>query len=434
MTEEAVSRGRVGDELFALVRHLQPIPRSLTGDGVRATLEAVSRIAPLRQVEVPTGTVVLDWEIPASGTCARRISRTLPDAASSTSPTRRFTSSATAPRCVPAWPLDELQSHLHSLPDDPELVPYRTSYWREDWGFCVAEAVRSTLAEGEYDVVIDASLEPGSLTYGEAFLPGKSEDEVLVSCHVCHPTLCNDGLAGIAVAAFLARAVDSMPSGACRTDFCSCPARSVRSRGSPRTTWRCSASSMGSCSRAPATPAPRRTSGAAVGPRRSTARSSCALRDKGAEFSVRDFSPYGYDERQYCSPGFDLPVGCLMRTPYGEYAEYHTSADDLELVRPQSLEDTFDTCLRVVDILERSRVYVNLKPKGEPRLGRYGLYGSLGGGHHGEQQQLALLWVLNQSDGSNALLDVAERSGLSFALIAEAADRLVGAGLLEEKA
>jgi aminopeptidase-like protein len=154
------------------------------------------------------------------------------------------------------------------------------------------------------------------------------------------------------------------------------------------------------------------------------------LRDKQVPFSVRDFSPYGYDERQYCSPGFDLPVGCLMRTPYGEYAEYHTSADALDLVKPAALEDSLDTCLRVVDLLERNRLYVNLKPKGEPQLGRYGLYGSLGGGHHGEQRQLALLWVLNLSDGRTSLLDVATRSGQSFGLVAESADRLEAAGLI----
>ena len=351
MTEEAVSRGRVGDELFALVRHLQPIPRSLTGDGVRATLEAVSRIAPLRQVEVPTGTVVLDWEIPREWNVreayiADSSGRRIVDFADSALHLVGYSTPVRARLTA-----DELQSHLHSLPDNPEWAPYRTSYWREDWGFCVAEAVRSTLAEGEYDVVIDASLEPGSLTYGEAFLPGESEDEVLVSCHVCHPTLCNDGLAGIAVAAFLARAVDSMPERRLSYRFLFVPG-TIGSiawlAANDLAVQRVKHGLVLACAG---------DSGAATykRSRRGTAEIDRAvelvLRDKGAEFSVREFSPYGYDERQYCSPGFDLPVGCLMRTPYGEYAEYHTSADDLELVRPQSLEDTFDTCLRVVDVL-----------------------------------------------------------------------------------
>ena len=202
----------VGAELYALVEELYPIPRSLTGDGVRATLDVIARTAPLEQVEVPTGTRVLDWEIPKEWNVR--------EAFVADSSGRRVIDFRSSPLHLVGYStpvrtrlsLDELKHRLHSLPDRPEWIPYRTSYWREDWGFCVTDATLRALPEGEYDVVIDASLEPGSLTYGEAFIAGASEDEVLVSCHICHPALCNDGLAGIAVAAFLARAVAARPA------------------------------------------------------------------------------------------------------------------------------------------------------------------------------------------------------------------------------
>ena len=424
------SAAGVGAEMYALVEELYPIPRSLTGDGVRATLDAVSRIAPVEQVEVPTGTQVLDWEIPREWNVrdafvADASGRRVIDVRNSTLHLVGYSVPVRA-----RMSLDELRPHLHSLPGKPEWIPYRTSYWQEDWGFCLSDEALRALPDGEYEVVIDASLEPGSLTYGEALIPGESEDEVLVSCHVCHPALCNDGLAGIAVAAFLARAVAARAALRYSYRFLFVPG-TIGSiawlAAHEQEAQRIKHGLVLACVGDPGAPTFKRS-------RRSSAEIDRAvalvLRDKEVPFSVRDFSPYGYDERQYCSPGFDLPVGCLMRTPYGEYAEYHTSADNLDLVTPAALEDSLDTCLRVVDLLERNRRYLNLKPKGEPRLGRYGLYGSLGGGHHAHEQQLALLWVLNLSDGDNSLLDVAERSGLSFAVVAEAAGRLEAAGLL----
>ena len=424
------ARAGVGAELYALVEELYPIPRSLTGDGVRATLDVIARTAPLEQVEVPTGTRVLDWEIPKEWNVR--------EAFVADSSGRRVIDFRSSPLHLVGYStpvrtrvsLDELKHRLHSLPDRPEWIPYRTSYWREDWGFCITDATLRSLPEGEYDVVIDASLEPGSLTYGEAFIAGASEEEVLVSCHICHPALCNDGLAGIAVAAFLARAVAARPTRRFSYRFLFVPGTigSIAWLAQhERTTERIKHGLVLACIGDSGAVTYKRSRRGDAEIDRAVAQ---VLRDKQVPFSVRDFSPYGYDERQYCSPGFNLPVGCLMRTPYGEYAEYHTSADDLDLVKPAALEDSLDTCLRIVDLLEGNRTYVNLKPKGEPQLGRYGLYGSLGGGHHDEQRQLALLWVLNLSDGRTSLLDVATRSGLSFGLVAESADRLEAAGLL----
>jgi aminopeptidase-like protein len=145
---------------------------------------------------------------------------------------------------------------------------------------------------------------------------------------------------------------------------------------------------------------------------------------------MRDFDPYGYDERQYCSPGFDLPVGRLTRAPHGEFPEYHTSADDVQLVRPERLAESLEAVLAIVELLERNGAYLNLSPRGEPQLGRRGLYGHLGGGAQGREQELALLWVLSMSDGRHTLLDIAERSGLPFDAVRRAADALLGHDLL----
>ena len=155
------------------------------------------------------------------------------------------------------------------------------------------------------------------------------------------------------------------------------------------------------------------------------------LKDSGEPFEVNDFSPYGYDERQFCSPGFNLPVGCFMRTPHGTFPEYHTSADNLDLIRPDCLGDSFSKCSSILQILENNRTYLNLNPKCEPQLGKRGLYGSVGGTTDGKVRELAMLWVLNLSDGHYSLLDIAEKSAISFEIIKSAADALLQHQLLE---
>ena len=154
------------------------------------------------------------------------------------------------------------------------------------------------------------------------------------------------------------------------------------------------------------------------------------LRDSGAPHRILPWEPWGGDERQFCSPGFDLPVGSLMRTPHGEFAGYHTSADGLERIRPESLAGAVDTALQLVDVLESNRRCRNLSPYGEPQLGRRGLYRSAGGAVETPDDERALLWVLNQSDGESSLLDIARRSGLRYPVIRRAAERLENAGLL----
>jgi aminopeptidase-like protein len=285
------------------------------------------------------------------------------------------------------------------------------------------------LPEGRYEVRIDSTLDDGHLTYAELLLPGELDDEILFSAHVCHPSLCNDNLSGVAVAAHLARALqDRSRRYSYRFVFAPVTIGAI--------TWLATHEEEASRIRHGLVLACVGDSG---GVHYKRTRHGAAEVDRAVEHVlghrysdavVEDFTPYGYDERQYGSPGFDLAVGRLSRTPHGRFPEYHTSADDLTLVRPESLQDSLEACMAVVDVLERNRAYVNVNPKCEPQLGKRGLMGSLGGGRGSKGRHMALLWVLNLSDGSHDLLAIAERSGLEFGVVAEAAAALVEADLL----
>jgi aminopeptidase-like protein len=416
-----------GASLHDLVRRLLPLPRSLTGDGVRRTLAVLGDVVPLEVVEVPSGTRVLDWEVPDEWTIreawiARTDGTRVVDTADSwlhvlghSEPVRRRV------------PLAELQAHLHSLPDQPDAVPFRTAYHQRTWGFCLTQAQRQGLVDDAYDVCVDADLAPGSLTYGELVVPGREPAEVLLSAHTCHPAMANDNLSGIVVAVAVAEWLRSAPRrltyrlllapgtlGAItwlarnrdRTDRVTAGVvvSGVGDRGA--FTYKRSRRGDGPADRAAA----------------------LVLRDRPGS-AVMPFTPWGYDERQFCSPGFDLPVGRLSRTPHGTYPEYHTSLDDLSFVSPAALREAADVLRDVVEVLEGDTTFVNLAPHGEPQLGRRGLFDGIGGRDRGTAE-MALLWVLSASDGSASLVDVAERSGLPFQAVRAAADRLLQAELL----
>ena len=419
-----------GPAMMRLAAELYPICRSITGEGVRQTLAILQRLVPLAIRAVPSGTPVLDWTIPKEWTIrAAHVSRLdgtrLIDFADHTLHIVQY--SRPIDRVVP---LAELKEHLHTLPDHPDWIPYRTSYYREDWGFCLAHRRLAEFTDPAYRVVIDTTLEDGHLTYGECLVPGRSTEEVLVSCHICHPSLANDNLAGIAVATLLARHVAAL---------------------APRLTWRFLfiPGTIGSIAWLAGNEdrLARIRHGLVLSclgdagsltykqSRRGTAEIdrfvAHVLRHSGTPYRIMPFVPYGYDERQYCSPGFNLPVGCLMRTPNGAYPEYHSSADDLGLLRADSLADSLAKLQAVAAIVEGEARYRSRNPKGEPQLGRRGLYRSTGGTTAGHDE-MALLWVLNLADGAHSLFDTAERAGMPFAEIRSAADALIAAGLLEE--
>jgi aminopeptidase-like protein len=419
----------LGAELHGVVRELYPICRSITGEGLRRSLRILQRLAPLELREVPTGTQVFDWVVPREWTfrSARLIAPTgevVADAARLNLHVLNYS----APFRGKVG-LEELQAHLHSLPDKPSLVPYRTSYYKESWGFCLSEEQRQRLQPGEYEVEIDTALADGSLTYGELVVPGAQPDEVLISTHCCHPSLANDNCAGMAMCAEIARLLCGMrPRYTYRFLFVPGTIGAIawlalNEKRARRIAHGLVAACVGDSGRL--TYKRSRRGSAEID--RAVAH---VLAHSGQEHEIRDFVPYGYDERQYCSPGFDLAVGSLTRTPYGEYPEYHTSADDPGLVKPEKLVDTLRRYLEVLEVLEGNRAYLNLSPKCEPQLGKRGLYQSVGGQSHAVASQMAMLWVLNQSDGTRTLLDVAERSKLAFPELRRAAEALARAGLL----
>jgi aminopeptidase-like protein len=422
--------GDPGKAMMALVEELFPICRSITGNGVRQTLAILQRHIPLEVKEVPSGTPVLDWTVPPEWNLrgayvAREDGTRIVDFSANNLHVVQYS------QPIDAWmPLAELRPHLHTLPDKPDWIPYRTSYYSEYWGFCLTHRQLSGLADGLYRVVIDSDLTPGHLSYGELLIPGETEDNVLFSSHICHPSLANDNLSGIAVSTMLARHVQTLR-----------PRYSYRFLFIPGTigslTWlarnedkveRIAYGLVLSClgDTGGMTYKQSRRGNTAID--RIVAH---VLSHDTIPHRIKPFIPYGYDERQYCSPGFDLPVGCLMRTPNGEYPEYHSSADNLSLLHPESLAHSLAVLRRIVGVIEGDCVYRSRNPKGEPQLGRRGLYAAMGGQRSAGYDQMALLWVLNLADGRHSLLDVAERAGMSFATIRAAADALVGAELLE---
>jgi aminopeptidase-like protein len=424
---------RLGADLMALIHRLYPICRSITGNGVRETLGIVGDHIPLDLHEVRSGERVLDWTVPpewnirdayVADPSGRRVidfRRSNLHVVNYSIPiNRRMT-------------LDELRPHLHSLPDLPESVPYRTSYYTESWGFCLAHHELQALPDGEYDVVIDSTLEPGSLTYGEFVVPGHRSDEVLISTHVCHPSLCDDNLSGIAISAMLAAALAAGPT----------PHHTFRFLFAPGTigaiTWidrnrdrvdRIAAGLTLTClgDSHPFTYKRTERTGTPI-----DRAAEHVLARSGVDHHVIDFFPYGYDERQYNSPGLRIPVGSLMRGRHGQFPEYHTSEDNLAFVTEAHLVESFRLLDRILGVVDSNRTLRNVEPYGEPQLGSRGLYGALGGTNISDAQ-LAMLWILNQSDGRTSLLDIAERSGIEFESIVAIASILEEHDLLDDVA
>jgi aminopeptidase-like protein len=427
--QEALHAARVADEGLALMAAMYPLCRSITGRGVRETLDLVNTWIPLERHEVPSGTRAFDWEVPLEWNIrdayiADRTGKRVVDFMAH----NLHVVSYSAPVCR-TMTLEELEPHLHSLPDRPDWIPYRTSYYREHWGFCLRHRDRERLDEGPYEVVVDSELKPGHLTYAECVVPGSTDGEAIVYTHTCHPSLANDNLTGIVAACALARDLR---------------------RQSPRLTWRFvfGPGTIGSLTWLSRNESglPRVRCGLVIGLLADNegpltykrTRLGGTVTDRAVEYVLRsqassakivDFEPYGYDERQFCSPGFDLPVGRLTRSPNGQYSEYHTSADDLSLVRADKLAESIRVLAQAVSVLDANRRPRNLNPKGEPKLGKRGLYGSLGGTAPGAFEH-ALLWVLSLSDGGHDLVAIAERSGVGFELLESAATALEGAGLV----
>jgi len=425
-----------GDAMHGLARRLFPIGRSLTGDGVRATLELLREWVRLEVTEVPSGTAVYDWIVPPewnvrAAWIADAAGERLVDWADNSLHVVGYSEPVKA-----TMRGADLQPQLHSLPERPHAVPYRTSYYERTWGFCLAENVRRRIRDDAlYDVVIDATLaDDGSLTYAETFVPGTGDGEFLVSTYVCHPSLANDNVAGIVVAAALAR---WLPSGTLRNGvrFLFAPSGVGTLTWLARNEARLPLLRGGvvlACAgdRGPLSYKRSRRGNAPV----DRAAANVLGRREGAV--VTDFVPWGTDERQFCSPGFDLPVGRLARTPNGEYEEYHTSDDDVDFISAAHLADTLAALAEIVDAVDADITLVRTEPRGEPQLSRHDIEASMSRSllRRGDEAKQALFWLLNLADGHHGLIDIAERSGLEIGLLAETATALMDARLLHEDA
>jgi aminopeptidase-like protein len=419
-----------GEELHRLVARLYPILRSITGEGVRQTLRILGEVAPLQLVEVPSGSPALDWTVPPEWNVREAWVRG-PGGAKVVDV--KDHSLHLLNYSVPVrtkLPLSELKKHLFSLPDRPDWIPYRTSYYSPAWGFCLTHRQLQSLPEGEYEVCVDSTLAPGSLTYGECFVAGETEDEILISSHVCHPSLADDNLSGGAIAAVLARQLAAGPKRRYGVRFLFAPGTIGALTWLARNQERASRVKHGLTLTCLGDSHPFTYKRTFAGDAEIDQAAEHVLAKSGLPHGAIDFFPYGYDERQYNSPGFRLAVGSLMRGRHGMFPEYHTSGDDLSFVVPARLAESFGVLASIVDVLQGNARYQNLAPYGEPQLGKRGLYGAMGGLNLPDLQ-FAMLWVLNASDGEHSLLDIARKSGIAFASLRGAADLLLRADLLK---
>ena len=426
---ERLQSESVGEDIYAFAAEIYPICRSITGRGVRKTLRAIGERVDLQIHEVPTGTAVFDWTVPREWNVREAYirderGRKIVDFAESNLHVMSY--SAPVRRSVS---LAELKQHVHTLPQQPDLIPYRTSYYAESWAFCMSHRLLESLEDERYEVVIDSELSDGSLTYGEYLHKGETDEEFLLSAHICHPSLANDNCSGVALLTHLAKRMEGMAT-----------RYSYRFLFAPGTigaiTWLArNEEHVGRIKHGLIVS----MVGDEGGPTyKKSRRGNCGidravihtLRHCGLTPTILEFSPYGYDERQYCSPGFDLPVGLLQRSKFGEIPEYHTSADNLDFIAPEHLARSYHLIAETIDVVENDMVYCNTMPKCEPQLGRRGLYGAVGGDKDAVAANMAMLWVLNLADGMHSLLDIAERANMPFAAIRRAAVLLHRNGLL----
>ncbi|MGL4608524.1 MAG: DUF4910 domain-containing protein [Trueperaceae bacterium] len=421
---------------------LWPILRSITGDGVRQTHAILGELVELERHEIPTGTHVFDWTVPKEWRVNEAYildpnGKKFLDVKDNTLHLVNYS--------VPfkgTLSKQDLENHLYSLPDKPEAIPYITSYYAPRWGFCLSQRERDALPEGDYNIVVDTELFDGSLTLSEAVLPGESIEEILISTYTCHPSLANNELSGPLVAAFLYRELKMLEKRHFTYRFVFLPetigALAYLHLRGEHLKKHVVAGYVMTCI------------GDAGGFTYKRSRQSSlnlnslssplalvdhatehVLKHSGQPHKVIDFSPLGSDERQYSSPGFNLPMGSLMRSMYGTYPEYHTSLDKKNFISFEAMVESVEMYVKVVKTLEVNRTYINLFPNGEPQLGKHGLYDTLGRNTIPELSS-AMFWLLNYADGNHDLLWIAERSGCSVELLDRAAKACLEAGLITE--
>jgi aminopeptidase-like protein len=418
--------------MWRLLRELFPICRSITGDGVRKTLSILGREIPLVQHCFPSGSQCYDWEVPLEWNIDGAWLR-FEDGTEILNFAQHNLHVLGYSQPVDGWfTLDELRPHLFTLPEQPNVIPYVTSYYRDKWGFCLSHRDMALLKPGRYHARIESRLSPGELVLGEAFLPGRTEREILISCYICHPSMANDSLSGVVLAAELYREL-SKSSQLFSYRFVFLPetigAIAYLSRFGQRLKSALHAGLVVTCV---GDSGPFHYKQTRCGTHLLDRVVANVLQHGKWPHEIRSFWPLGSDERQYCSPGFNMPVGSLMRSVYGEFPEYHTSADNLDFVSASALVESLQVYRDVLRALEGNQKCLTTVPFCEPQMGRRGLYPMVGDKAEKSALIQRYMWILNLSDGNNSLLDIAERMGEGLLAVIEAAGNLKRAGLLEE--
>ena len=419
-----------------LIKKLYPICRSITGNGVRESLDIIKEEIPtLDVIEIPSGTKVYDWTVPKEWNI---LDAWVKDSAGNKIIDFKINNLHLVNYSIPInikLGFSELKKHIHTLPDNPDWIPYRTTYYNEDWGFCIShnsleeiELLDGLTNNGEYHVCIDSSLTDGHLTYGEVYIPGKSKEEILFSSYLCHPSMANDNLSGPVLITELAKNLAQeehyysyrflfIPETIGAITWLSLNEDRVKNIKGGIVATCIGDSGMTQYKRS----------------RQSDTMMDNVvqkvLEDTDIKHNIRAFAPLGSDERQYCSPGINLPVGCLTRTPYGEFDEYHTSADNLDFIDNDAMEESYDILQEIVYYLEYNRKYINNNLKCEPNLGNRGLYDLIGAGNRNESIAL-YKWILNYSDGHHSLIDISNKCNIDFHTILQAAKDLESADLI----
>jgi aminopeptidase-like protein len=441
------------NQLYELMEELYPICRSITGDGVRETLKILRKKINLKIIEVPTGSKVFDWKVP--------LEWNIRDAYVKDSTGNRIIDFKKSNIHILNYSIPinkkitkkELMIHIHTLPEKPHSIPYVTSYYKKQWGFCTSHNQLKTINDDFYQVKIDSTLKKGSLTYGEFLKKGKSKDEILISTYVCHPSLCNDNLSGIVISAKIAEILSKID-----TFF------SYRFLFIPETigaiAWLAKnkdvIKKIKNClvitcagDNGPFTYKKTKSGNATI-----DEIFLGIFKKSRKKTKVKHFFPYGSDERQFSSPGINIPTGVFMRTPYYEFKQYHTADDNLNFVKQTSLNESLSIIMKAISEFESRKeikenvtikkkskskdVFLNLKPKCEPQLGKRKIYREItkrrqaGKRNSQDLSEIAIFWILNFSDGNNSLKDISKKSGISLRLLRQTAKILVEKKLLKK--
>lgn len=421
----------IGEILYHLIKDLYPIGRSLTGDGNRKTLDILKQNISIEVHEVTSGTQVFDWTIPKEWNINAAY---IKDSQGNLVVSLQNSALHVVGYSIPinkTISFDELKHHLFTLPEYPDWIPYRTSYYQESWGFCLSQNQLLEMKDDIYEVCIDSYLKDGSLTYGEYYIPGQISDEVLISCNICHPCMADENLSAIAICTILAKQL-SLFSLRYSYRFLFSPATigpitwlALNEHQTFRIKHGLVLTFLGDSK--PFVYKKTRRDNSEI-----DEVLSHLLQESNKDYQIIDFFPYGYDERQFCSPGFNIAMGSFMRSQHGTFPEYHTSADNLDFINPINLAESFSICWAALHTLENNKFYLNQAPKCEPQLGKRGIYQGLGSDENQREKEMAILWILNLSDGEHNLLNISKRSGIRFDTIHHVAKLLCKHNLLKE--